>query len=532
MSVQCNKYLSDKEIQEDLHNSWDQNFIVSDEDVSEVEDNIVQYNDTAPVSESEDDMNDSVADNDNINNTSVREYVAKSGRRYLSQPPRGRRRSTQNIIRERPGLRPEGNVTSILDSFSKFFTSDIIRIIVQYTNKEAQRKGINVTNETEIMSLIGIFILMAANDDTKLDYHDLWSERFGRPVYLATMSRNRFRELVKVIRFDDKNTREDRRKEISLLHFVKTVSVQGVYEGKPGKYGVLIRILADCKERYVLRMEVYAGKIEDSTPESRGPKSIVKRLATPLKGSGRNITTDRYYTSVELAEELYTDYGLTLVGTMQTKRKHIPEELKTTKIGRFTLTNSLSQIPIQETHLLLWFLTSPVKSPKKILVLLSTQHKDATVENDGKKNKSHINLFYNETKGGVDTIDQMARKYSTKRGTRRWPLSVFFTLIDIAAINGYCLYLMNDPNWEKTRTNRHRIYLQELGLKLIERKVQDRAKNVSGLKNNAVIAMENILSIKIKPPVADTGDNIAQGTSSTIGKKRCYICWQVSSKEE
>ncbi|KAJ4429761.1 hypothetical protein ANN_21965 [Periplaneta americana] len=402
MSVQCNKYLSDKEIQEDLHNSWDQNFIVSDEDVSEVEDNIVQYNDTAPVSESEDDMNDSVADNDNINNTSVREYVAKSGRRYLSQPPRGRRRSTQNIIRERPGLRPEGNVTSILDSFSKFFTSDIIRIIVQYTNKEAQRKGINVTNETEIMSLIGMFILMAANDDTKLDYHDLWSERFGRPVYLATMSRNRFRELVKVIRFDDKNTREDRRKgdkfaplrevfelmnETFLQYYCPGESVVidemlSLFRGrcpfkvfmkeKPGKYGVLIRILADCKERYVLRMEVYAGKTEDSTPESRGPKSIVKRLATPLKGSGRNITTDRYYTSVELAEELYTDYGLTLVGTMQTKRKHIPEELKTTKIGRFTLANSLSQIPIQETHLLLWFLTSPVKSPKNPCITVYT----------------------------------------------------------------------------------------------------------------------------------------------------------------
>ncbi|XP_069694029.1 piggyBac transposable element-derived protein 3-like isoform X1 [Periplaneta americana] len=361
MSVQCNKYLSDKEIQEDLHNSWDQNFIVSDEDVSEVEDNIVEYNDTAPVSESEDDMNDSVADNDNINNTSVREYVAKSGRRYLSQPPRGRRRSTQNIIRERLGLRPEGNVTSILDSFSKFFTSDIIRIIVQYTDKEAQRKGINVTNETEIMSLIGIFILMAANDDTKLDYHDLWSERFGRPVYLATMSRNRFRELVKVIRFDDKDTREDHRKgdkfaplrevfelmnETFLQYYCPGESVVidemlSLFRGrcpfkvfmkeKPGKYGVLIRILADCKERYVLRMEVYAGKTEDSTPESRHPKSIVKRLAMPLKGSGRNITTDRYYTSVELAEELYPDYGLTLVGTMQTKRKHIPEELKTTK---------------------------------------------------------------------------------------------------------------------------------------------------------------------------------------------------------
>ncbi|KAJ4426216.1 hypothetical protein ANN_27027 [Periplaneta americana] len=319
-------------------------------------------------------------------------------------------------------------------------------------------------------------ILMAANDDTKLDYHDLWSERFGRPVYLATMSRNRFRELVKVIRFDDKDTREDRRKgdkfaplrevfelmnEAFLQYYCPGESVVFM-KVKPGKYGVLIRILADCKERYVLRMEVYAGKTEDSTPESRSPKSIVKRLATPLKGSGRNITTDRYYTSVELAEELYTDYGLTLVGTMQIKRKHIPEELKTTKN--------------REVYSSKFAFTDP--------------------------------------------------------DTGNPPVTLVSYVTHIAAINGYCLYLMNDPSWEKTRTNRHRMYLQELGLKLIERKVQDRAKNVSGLKNNVVITMENILSIKIKPPVADTGDNIAQGTSSAIGKKRCYICWQVSSKEE
>ncbi|KAJ4449540.1 hypothetical protein ANN_00941, partial [Periplaneta americana] len=227
MSVQCNKYLSDKEIQEDLHKSWNQNFLFSDEGVSEVEDNIVEYNDTAPVSESEDDMNDSVADNDNINNTSV--------------------------IEERPGLRPEGNVTSILASFTKFFTSDIIRIIVQYTNKEAQRIGI------------------------KLDYHDMWSERFGRPVYLATMSRNRFRELVKVIRFDDKDTREDSRKgdkfaplrevfglmnETFIQYYCPGESVvideMSLFRGrcpfkvfmkeKPGKYGAVIRILADCRE--------------------------------------------------------------------------------------------------------------------------------------------------------------------------------------------------------------------------------------------------------------------------------------------
>lgn len=56
--------------------------------------------------------------------------------------------------------------------------------------------------------------------------------------------------------------------------------------------------------------------------------------------------------------------------------------------------------------------------------MLSTQHRDNAVQVDEKK-KSDINLYYNATKGGVDSIDQMARAYSVKRGTRRWLLSMF-----------------------------------------------------------------------------------------------------------
>lgn len=49
------------------------------------------------------------------------------------------------------------------------------------------------------------------------------------------------------------------------------------------------------------------------------------------------------------------------------------------------------------------------------------------------------------TKGSIDTINQMAREYSTKRGTRRWPLSAFFTLLDIMCINAYTIFILNDP---------------------------------------------------------------------------------------
>lgn len=76
-------------------------------------------------------------------------------------------------------------------------------------------------------------------------------------------------------------------------------------------------------------MEVYAGK--DSRPAcERGPLEIVKRLVEPIKNTGYNITTGRLNTSVELADILYEDYNLTLVGTLKSNRKHIPQELKTT----------------------------------------------------------------------------------------------------------------------------------------------------------------------------------------------------------
>ncbi|KAJ4435659.1 hypothetical protein ANN_18275 [Periplaneta americana] len=74
-------------------------------------------------------------------------------------------------------------------------------------------------------------------------------------------------------------------------------------------------------------MEVYADKQEGTTPESREPREVVKRHVAPIKDIGRNVTTDRFYTSVELVEDLY-ERKMTLVGTMKNNRKHIPEELK------------------------------------------------------------------------------------------------------------------------------------------------------------------------------------------------------------
>ena len=49
-------------------------------------------------------------------------------------------------------------------------------------------------------------------------------------------------------------------------------------------------------------------------------------------------------------------------------------------------------------------------------------------------------VYHNKTKYGVDVADQMARQYSVKCASRRWPLHVFFNIIDLAIINSWILY--------------------------------------------------------------------------------------------
>ena len=56
------------------------------------------------------------------------------------------------------------------------------------------------------------------------------------------------------------------------------------------------------------------------------------------------------------------------------------------------------------------------------------------------KKKPETVTFYNKTKCGVDIADQMARQYTVKAGTRRWPVAVFYNILDLACINAYVLY--------------------------------------------------------------------------------------------
>lgn len=78
-------------------------------------------------------------------------------------------------------------------------------------------------------------------------------------------------------------------------------------------------------------------------------------------------------------------------------------------------------------------------NPKKNACILSTRHRTVST-GDGAKKLPNTVSYYNSTKVGVDVMDQMARMYSVKGGSHRWPVAVFYNILDLAAINAHILY--------------------------------------------------------------------------------------------
>lgn len=71
-------------------------------------------------------------------------------------------------------------------------------------------------------------------------------------------------------------------------------------------------------------MEMYVGKQPDGQYKiSNTATDVVMRLVEPIKGSGRNITADNWFSTIPLARKLL-QARLTCVGTLRKNKKEIP----------------------------------------------------------------------------------------------------------------------------------------------------------------------------------------------------------------
>lgn len=277
-----------------------------------------------------------------------------------------------------------------------------------------------------------------------LPLKELWSKQWGCPIFAKMMSRDRFLTILRFIRFDDKNTRRRR------LSHDKFALCSGVFNrfihnaqlcytphpyltideqlfpskarcrftqymaSKPDKFGIKFWLNVDNTSKYVVNGLPYLGKDETRPADMQLPEHVVRTLIEPWLNLGYNVTIDNFFTSKKLADFLLTN-NTSILGTVRSNRVELPQNLK----------EIMNKKKLHETLVASngkCILTSYKCKKNKHVTLLSTLHESVTFEDP--KNKPTTILDYNKTKCGVDVVDQMARLYSCKVASRRWPMQV------------------------------------------------------------------------------------------------------------
>ena len=198
---------------------------------------------------------------------------------------------------------------------------------------------------------------------------------------------------------------------------------------KPRKYGLKIFWVCVSSTGYALNAIAYGGKEGGQVHRNLG-QDIVLRLLEPYYGTGRDVCTDNFFTSYNLAK-LLLEKSLTIFGTIRNHRRKIPHSLN----NRMEFYSCTFLYNHDDGVCLVAYQT---KRNKKPVVLLSSTHTNSSVTADECK-KPFMILDYNQREGDVDMFDENLEEFSCRRKTVRWPLLFFYNMLDAAANNSYIL---------------------------------------------------------------------------------------------
>jgi len=336
--------------------------------VSDYEDHILEND--QPGDSSSSSSSDESSDTEPETELSIR--TSKDGFIWTDRASGRGQRPACNVIHVAPGLaRP---VDTIVDAFKLFISADIVDLIVEHSNSKAsaafeiwnqnhpdnQKQWVNISVE-EFYGFIGLLLLMGVLRSRKESVHDMWSAQKGfcRPVFAATMSRDRFISIKRYLRFDDLATRFQRRQgdKLAPIREIVDLFVRNCKESmnpnaeltidehfiafrgncpfrvymptKPGKYGIKVWCLADNSNSYAVNLQVYTGLGPDGQREQHQGARVVRDLTGMLHG-GYGITSDNFFTGVALAKKL-KQKNCTLLGTMRKTKKDVPPALRETR---------------------------------------------------------------------------------------------------------------------------------------------------------------------------------------------------------
>lgn len=457
--------------------------------------------------------------------------------------PQAVRTRRHNIVTEQSG--PQGAAREVSDPFESwilFWDVDMLQHIVDCTNikiaslqtKYERQRDCEDTNIIEIKALIGIMYLIGIHKSSHTLIDDIWmADGTGLDKCRATMSKQRFRFLLRVLRFDNIHTREERNSVDKLApirqifesfvnncktHYKNTeyVTIDEMLESfrgscrfrqympsKPAKYGIKLFSLVDAVTFYTKNLEVYVGKQPEGPYfQDTSTNALVKRMIEPISGTGRNVTMDNWFTSIPLAKQLLSDHNLTVVGTVRKNKPEIPGEFK--RKGMQVYSTAFGYKPTET-------LLSYCPKKDKTVLLLSTMHNDGEIDEASEKKTPEIIKFYNKTKGGVDVVDKLIGTYSVARVCYRWPLRLFFTFLDVGAVNAHIILDIVNPYNRMSR----KLFLKTLAFELCRPQLESRA-TISTLPRELKQLILRFIPRPVEVPQEESG--------FVPMKKRCVHC--------
>ncbi|XP_032436406.1 piggyBac transposable element-derived protein 4-like [Xiphophorus hellerii] len=206
---------------------------------------------------------------------------------------------------------------------------------------------------------------------------------------------------------------------------------------------------------------------------------------------------------------------LTIVGTLRQNKPDIPSIMKPSKSrelhsSEFGFHGNMTMV-------------SYVQKKGKAVVLLSTMHDDKAVDNSSQKKKPEVIQYYNKTKGGVDTMDQMISNYTCLRRTRRWPMVLWYNMLDVATLSAYTNFSAQHPDYMGGASNARRLFIKELGKELVMPHMKRRLEGTPKLQKHIIEAMGRC-GLKKDTATTQLQEDIRQEGQRKRKRKRCAIC--------
>ncbi|XP_071749598.1 piggyBac transposable element-derived protein 4-like [Lepeophtheirus salmonis] len=162
----------------------------------------------------------------------------------------------------------------------------------------------------------------------------IWSRKLGINLFRNTIPRDRYKELLRYIRFDIRSTRSQRLQndKFALISMVwerlvkkfkllyrpgENITIDGqlfptkarysftqYMAKKPDTFGIKFGLTVDASSKYLVNGFPYLKEDSQRLANKFLSEFVVMKLMEPYLGKGRNVTTNNFFTSLSLANEL------------------------------------------------------------------------------------------------------------------------------------------------------------------------------------------------------------------------------------